>query len=383
MRIAYDGRPFIFGWIEGMLVYNRELLGRLSSMFPDNEYHFYFNSLRSDYRTVGSRIGIDKAHASVIRIPTFGNDRIDLRLFFDLFLPGALKKDKIDVFHGLRYFVPPSRTYRVVTTFHDLFALSIPQYSPEASNRMRAQWYQRAVDRSDKIISDSQATKNELMEYYHVPDEKIRVVHLAQGEHFRPITDDAVRERCLEKYRLTTPYILALGGPHPRKNLKGLIRAYAMARAQLNFDHTLVFFGGTADLADLYRDDIEREKLDGQVRFVFPVPDEDLPVIYSMADLFVYPSLYEGFGIPIVEAMSCGTPVITSNISSMPEVAGGAALIVEPSRPEDIAEKIVEALGNGELMRSLREKGLERAKDFSWQKNARETMDVYREVVDG
>jgi len=383
MRIAYDGRPFNFGWIEGMLVYNRELLGRLSSMFPDNEYHFYFNSMRSDPRTIGSRIGIEKAHTSVIRIPTFGNDRIDLRLFFDLFLPGALKKDKIDVFHGLRYFVPPSRNYRVVTTFHDLFALSIPQYSPEASNRTRAQWYKRAVDRSDKIISVSQATKDELMEYYHVPDEKIRVIHEAPGDHFRPVTDDAVGRRCLEQYGLTSPYILALGGPHPRKNLKGLIRAYSVARAQLKFDHLLVFFGGTADLAELYREDIERERLEGQVRFVFPVPDEDLPVIYATADLFVYPSLYEGFGIPIVEAMSCGTPVITSNISSMPEVAGGAALIVDPGQPEDIAEKIVEALGNSELLRSLREKGLERAKDFSWEKNARETMDVYREVVGG
>lgn len=381
MRIAYDGRPFSFGWIEGMLVYNRQLLGRLASLFPDHDYHFYFNSLRSDFHDARSRIGIEQAQTSVIRIPTVGNDRIDLKLFFDIFLPRALKRDEIDVFHGLRYFVPPARTYRVVTSFHDLFALTIPEYSPEASNRMRAQWYKRAIERSDMIISSSQATKDDMMKYYDVADDKVRVVHLAPGEHFRPVTDDAVRERCLKKYGLSTPYILALGGPHPRKNLKGLFRAYALAKNELQSDHTLVFFGGTADLAEHYREDIERERLAGAVQFVYPVPDEDLPVIYSMADLFVYPSLYEGFGIPIVEAMSCGTPVITSNVSSMPEVAGGAALIVEPGEPDDIAAKIVEALGNPELLNTLRRKGLERAKDFSWDKCARETMAVYEEVV--
>jgi glycosyltransferase involved in cell wall biosynthesis len=383
MRIAYDGRPFSFGWIEGMLVYNKQLLGRLAGLFPDNQYHFYFNSIRSDFRGIHSRIGVENARTSVIRIPTVGSDRIDLKLFFDIFLPRALKRDGIDVFHGLRYFVPPARRYRVVTSFHDLFALTIPQYSPEASNRTRAQWYGRAVERSNMMISSSQATKNDLMKYYDVPDKKIRVVHLAPGDHFRPITDDAVKARCREKYGLSSPYILALGGPHPRKNLRGLIRAFAAARTRLRSEHQLVFFGGTADLADLHRDDIEKERVSGDVRFIYPVPDDDLPVIYSMADLFVYPSLYEGFGIPIVEAMSCGTPVVTSNVSSMPEVAADAALLVDPGQPEDICEKIVSVLDDPDLQRSLRQKGLERAKDFSWDKNARETMAVYREVVSG
>lgn len=383
MKIAYDGRPFIFDWIEGMLIYNRRLLPRLAALFPDNEYHFYFNSLRRNFEDIKPRIGIDNPYTSVIRIPTLGRDRFDLKLFFDIFLPRALKRDKIDLFHGLRYHVPAPSRYRVVTTFHDLFALVIPQYSPAGSNRLRAQWYARAIARSDKIISVSQATKNDLMKYYNVADDKVRVVHLAPGENFRPVTDKATRKTCREKYDLSRPYILALGGPHPRKNLKGLIRAYALVKDRLRCDHRLVFFGGTANLADLYREEIEQNRLSRDVRFIYPVPDEDLPVIYSMADALVYPSLYEGFGIPVVEAMTCGTPVITSNIASMPEVAGGAALLVDPTQIEDIADKISSVIESHDFRLRLSRQGLERARDFSWDKHARETMAVYREVVPG
>ena len=381
MRIAYDGRPFSFNWIEGMLVYNKELMKQFFSHYPDHEYLFFFNSLKHRFDTISLLQNRQNVSRVVMPIPTVGRDRIDLKLFFDIGLPFYMKRHRIDLFHGLRYFVPPSKSVKVVTTFHDLFALTIPQFSPEASNRSRTAWYARAAERSTMIISASQATKNDLMRFYDVPDWRIRVVPLAPASNFSPVTDTDRRQEIKSKYHLDFPYIMALGGPHPRKNLERVIMAFARFIGKGGSRHRLIFFGGSAGLLQLWAPLIHRLKLDDLVQFICPVPDEDLPGMYSLADLFVYPSLYEGFGIPVVEAMSCGTPVITSTISSMPEVAGGAAVLVDPASVEELSEAMFHILDDQELRCGLIEKGLRRASYFSWEKTARMTMDVYQEAL--
>ena len=169
MRIGYDGMPFTFDWIEGMHVYNNQLLGNLTRLYPSNEYWYYFRSLRQDFNDIRLPGDSNNRRKSIIRLPAFPSfsflpsESINLRLYFDLFLPYYLKKNKIDIFHGLSYYVPKLSGIKIVTTIHDIFACSIPWALSPSVIKSRKEWYAKAIKRSDRIISDSEATKNEII----------------------------------------------------------------------------------------------------------------------------------------------------------------------------------------------------------------------------
>jgi glycosyltransferase involved in cell wall biosynthesis len=268
---------------------------------------------------------------------------------------------QVDVFHASNWTLPKTQA-AVVTTIHDLTFLKYPQehlpYYIDAHKRQ----LERAKNKATAIIAVSQSTKNDLVNYGLAAD-KIRVVYEAAGKIFKPVKGEAVKK----KYQLDKPFILSVGTLEPRKNLDRLIEAWQ----KLDNRPELVIVGKFG-----WGEGIKPIK---GVRLMGFVPDEDLPRFYSAAKAFVYPSLYEGFGLPVVEALSCGCPVVTSNRSSLPEVGGEAAVYVDPESAASIAHGIEEAIKSAT---QLKKAGLEQAKKFSWEKTARETLAIYKDVYD-
>jgi glycosyltransferase involved in cell wall biosynthesis len=267
--------------------------------------------------------------------------------------------------------------YRNVITICDV----TPLLFPGTHGRMNV-WHHRLalpeiLRRADRVITISNCSKRDIMRIYGLPDRKVSVTLLAADERFCP---DPVGVPGSALAALPRPYILNVGTLEPRKNLEGLLRAFARA-CQAGVPHTLVITGargwGRSRLAPLPRE----LGIADRVVFTGFVPDEDLPHLYAGADFFVYPSLYEGFGLPVLEAMASGTPVITSNLSSLPEVAGDAALLVDPRSEAELAGAMVRLAGEAGLGAALRVRGLDRAAEFSWRRTADETLAIYRDVL--
>ena len=236
----------------------------------------------------------------------------------------------------------------------------------------------RTIKSADKIIAISHHTKNDIIQHFKIPEDKIKVIHLAANKNYKPLQGDKIN-KIKQKYDLNCPFILYVGGLAPNKNVKRLIQAFYKLKKQ-GINHKLILTGVKRWKYKSIFETIEKLNLQKDVIFTGYVPDEDLPALYNAADLFVYPSLYEGFGLPPLEAMACGTPVITSNTSSLPEVVGDAGIMVNPYDVDELANKMYEVLTNDGLGEELSKKGLERAKLFSWKKCAEEHLKVYEEV---
>ncbi len=253
-------------------------------------------------------------------------------------LPADLLAGQCDLYHAPDFNLPPLHRARGIVTIHDLSFLRVPEC---ADPRLRA-FLERttpvAVARASRVLADSENTRRDLIALLGVPATKVSVVTPAVESRFRRETDEARLAAVRERYRLPERFILSLGTLEPRKNFIGLIRAYSRLRHLRTLPHALVIAGRPGWLYEAIYQAVEREHLTDAVRFLGFVADADLPALYSLADLFVYPSRYEGFGIPVLEAMACGVPVITSDNSSLPEVAGDAARLVHAEDTDMLAQ---------------------------------------------
>jgi len=286
----------------------------------------------------------------------------------------------LDLYHATNYFLPPTRSARRVVTFYDLAFLRVPELcSPKIVKPFSTQVC-RFGQEADAILTCSQAAKEDIVTLCGVPPDKVSVAYGAVDESFHPLEPEAAATRIAQRYGIRRPFLLFVGTLEPRKNVEGLLRAFAMAAPQI--PHDLVLAGGwgwnTVGIARA----MEEAALANRVRQLGYVQDRsDLPAFYSAADAFVFPSFYEGFGLPVLEAMTCGCPVITSNRSSLPEVAGDAACCIDPEDTGALAEALVAILGDGTERAAMRAKGLLQANRFSWRDCARVTMDLYRSLV--
>ena len=288
--------------------------------------------------------------------------------------------EAVDVFHWPNFLLIPGVSGKQVITIYDLTFLLFPEYQPWLRGMGLAKGIAQSADRADMIIAISNHTKRDLVTHLGVSEKKIRVIHCAVSRAFRPIESSAIRP-VLAKYGLPHDgYLLYVGNIEPRKNLVRLLQAYSLMKGRGTFCHPLILCGGSGWKNKEVYDCVQRLSLDKEVKFIGYVPDEDLSVLMSGATLFVYPSLYEGFGLPPLEAMACGTPVVTSNSSSIPEVVGDAALMVDPHDVEGLSAAIERVLADKDLRVDLRRKGLARAKLFSWDEVALQTLQVYSEV---
>jgi glycosyltransferase involved in cell wall biosynthesis len=295
--------------------------------------------------------------------------------------PRDLARRPVDLFHGVTGFeLPRVVGARLVTTVHDLIPFRFPRLVPWRHRLAVRALLGSALRRAARVIAVSEATRAEILQRFRVPADKVRVVPEAAAPRFAP-PSVAEAERVRARYRLAAPYVLFVGLLEPKKNLPALLRAVARLRAAGAWGPTrLVLAGapgwGTAGLGA----EAERLGLGSCVSLLGPVPEADLPALYAGAAAFVFPSLWEGFGLPVLEAMAAGAPVVASRRGALPEIAGDAALLVEPAA-EPLAEALGRVLGDGALRERLREAGLARARLYSWDRTGAETLAVYRAAL--
>lgn len=364
MRIGIDATP-MFRRKGGIGWYTYFLVKYLLKIDRQNEYFLYTTTMgkeAEDYSILHNpNVRLIRTSKSVLR-----------------WWPGA---NQIDLYHGTNYKLPIIGRYRRVVTIHDIALDRFPHFS----RKFVGQWWssyrtRRTAQRANRVITVSHHAAREIQGFFGISPEHIAVIYNGVREEFYP---DHYPERwkTLQKNYQIRPsgYILYVGGFEPRKNLHTLLRAYSSLPSISDF-YQLVVVGEMGKWSKEIYQTIAILNLQGQVILTGYLPVEDLRVLYSMADLFVYPSIYEGFGLPPLEAMACGCPVITSNSSSLPEVVGDAALMVDPFDVEGLAFTIQRVLNDKELRDQLRKKGLDRASLFTWEKTARETLTVYRKA---
>jgi glycosyltransferase involved in cell wall biosynthesis len=370
MRIAIDARKL---HDFGIGTYIRNVLRQLARLDPESEYVLL---CQERDRGVPAALG-ENFRAVVDNSPAYS-----IREQFSV--PAALRRARPDVFHAPHYVLPILTRSRSVVTIHDCIHLMFPQYLPNRAAYAYARtsiW--SAARRSTRILTVSESSKRDILRFFDVPPDKITVIYNAIDERFRQQPSEEEMMRVQERFQLHGDFVMYAGNVKPHKNLERLIEAFHLVRHEGGLDVKLVVIGDEVSKYAELRRAVHRHNLHKYVRFLGFMPDETLAVLYRLAAVFVFPSLYEGFGLPPLEAMASGAPVVTSNVSSLPEVAGGAALLVDPYDPRAIADGIRRVLTDPALQASLRERGLRRAADFSWEQSVHRIRDIYREVADG
>jgi len=293
-------------------------------------------------------------------------------------LPAMTRRDRVDLFHGTVNALPPMLAGRSIVTIHDLAFLRWPEQITVRRHRYLSRAVASAARRANGIIAVSDATKRDIVEQLQVDPDRVAVTPLGVDERFTPASSDRIAE-VRARYDLQEPFVLFVGTLEPRKNLPALLRAFA--RIQHDIPHRLALAGAIGWRSQEFQDAVEAAKLGDRLRLIGFVDERDLPALYSAADLFAFPSLYEGFGLPVLEAMACGTPVVTGNVSSLPEVAGDAALLVDPHDDAALGKAMLRALTDQPERARLTAAGFERAAHFTWRATARSTVAAYRDAV--
>lgn len=296
-------------------------------------------------------------------------------------LPVEVFTGAVDLYHATDFVLPPThRSTKTIVQVHDLSFVRVPE---SASPRLKAyldRVVPASVHRSDHIIADSQATKEDIAELYHVQTDKITVLYGAVDPRFKPLFNHQTAQ-VRQKYGIDNfPFVLSVGTIQPRKNYERLTKAVAQLRNQ-GVDLHLVIAGGRGWLEDPFYETIRTTGMQPYVHLIGFVDEADLPALYSTAACFAFPSLYEGFGLPVLEAMACGVPVVTSNISSLPEVAGDAGVLVDPYSVDAIAESLLKVVFDTEVRETLIKKGFQQVKHFNWQSSARLLKNLYDQVL--
>jgi len=296
-------------------------------------------------------------------------------------VPRALRRCGVDLFHAPHYVVSPFVRCPFVVTIHDCIHLRFPQYLPNRAAYIYAKsMMTMSARRARRILTVSNASKEDILHYLKVPADKVEVIY--NGLDVRlvaPPTAEEV-ERVRDRFMLDSRFVLYTGNIKPHKNVDRLIEAYALLRRQGVEDVQLLIIGEEISRYPNLRRLVHRHQLHRHVRFFGFVPDETLAVLYRLASVFVFPSLYEGFGLPPLEAMAAGAPVITSNVSSLPEVVGDAAVLIDPMDAGTIADAMARVLGDADLRAELIRRGHERVKAFSWERSVARVRQVYEEL---
>jgi glycosyltransferase involved in cell wall biosynthesis len=288
----------------------------------------------------------------------------------------------LDLLHSPDFIPPFKRNFKSVITIHDLAFLLYPHFLTKESARYYGQ-IDQAWRKTDHIIAVSEATKRDSIKMLGVPEKKITVIQEAANPIYRSVPEEEARQRVQEKYKLETDFILFVSTIEPRKNLPGLLQAYRRLRDEYKRQELLVLAGSKGWLWEEVYETVNKLNLEKQVIFMGRVPSADLVYLYNAARFLVHPSFYEGFGLTPLEAMTCGAPVIVSNTSSLPEVVGDAAVLIDPHDMDGLTVAMWRLLQDEELRQELICKGLKRAKQFSWKRAAEQTLEVYHKVGQG
>jgi glycosyltransferase involved in cell wall biosynthesis len=387
MRIGIDYTAAVNQYA-GIGRYTRQLVQALLALDAEDQYTLLVAGGRLAWAGVPAsespshRLSLDiqgKPNARVVNLPLTERawailwHRLRLPLWVELF------SGRLDIFHSPDFALPPVRRAPTLLTVHDLSFMRVPECSPPSLRAYLLRVVPPSVRRADWVLADSDSTRNDVVELLGVDPDRVRVIYPGVDECFQRVQDTQALTDVRQRYRLPERFVLSVGTLQPRKNLTRLIEAYAQAR--LDAGVKLVIAGGTGWMYEGIFRRVEELKLQGRVCFAGYVADVDLPGLYTLADLFVFPSLYEGFGLPPLEAMACGTPVVTSNVSSLPEVVGDAGLMVDPRDVEALANAMAQVLGDPSMRSAMAQRGLAQARGFTWSRAAEELRRLYHEAV--
>jgi glycosyltransferase involved in cell wall biosynthesis len=368
VRIGIDARKL---HDFGIGTYIRNLLRQLARIDHDTEYVIFcgpddrgvLDSLGENFRTVAETAG-KYSFAEQLKVPL------------------AVRREGVTLFHAPHYVLPPLVRCKSVVTIHDCIHLMFPQYLP---NRLSLAYARTSISlaarHATRVLTVSESSKRDILRFVNVPPDNIDVIYNSYDDRFgvEPKAEDVARVR--ERYQLHDQFVLYAGNVKPHKNLERLIEAFELVHRR-GLDHLkLVLIGDDISRYTALRRAVHRYRLHKYVRFLGYLPEETLAVMYRLASVFVFPSLYEGFGLPPLEAMASGTPVVTSNVSSLPEVAGDAAVLVDPYDTSAIADGIYRVLTDEGLRTDLRRLGLVRAHQFSWESSVRRVREIYGQVA--
>jgi glycosyltransferase involved in cell wall biosynthesis len=371
LRIAIDAHSVGTG-LAGNETYATNLIEGLAEIDPLNEYTLYVTKRealdRFSNRWPNFKVRVTLPHSPLIRIP--------------ITLSAELRKHPVDILH-VQFTAPPFAPCPVVVSIHDLSFEHLPETFKRRSRAQLKLTVRRSARRAARVITLSEHARQDLISTYGLEPGNVRTIPIAPPIGFGPVTDTKELQRVRDTYGIDGDYILSVGSIQPRKNLSRLIAAYSCLRR--NFPsgklQKLVLVGKRAWLYDETLRAIKENGLRDSIILTGYVPERDLPALYSGATCFVYPSFFEGFGLPPLEAMKCGVPVIAGNRTSLPEVMGQAGLLVDPFDVQALASAIELLIGNSDFRKELRVKGLEQARKFDWRETARQTLRVYSEVV--
>lgn len=367
MRIGIDARP-IQGRFTGDCTYWRGLIEGLSRLDTDDEYFLYL-----DARLPKPKIPESKAfRVRFLRA-------LNWRIWSILAFPKALREDRIQVAH-VQYTIPPAMPCRTITTIHDVSFKRHPEFFKLKDRFILDMGVERAAKHAARILAVSEYTRKELLALYNISPAKVTLVYSGVDKQFKPMDRVIAADFVGETYGVHAPFVLTVGVIQPRKNLPKLLEAFASLKKIWQSEHVLVVVGKRGWLETSLERRIEQLGLTGDVILTGYVPHEHLPSLYNAADAFVYPSVYEGFGLPPLEAMACGTPIITGNFSSLPEVVGEAGIMVDPHDADAFADAMMNVLSSRSLQGEMYSQGIEQAKKFSWDEMARQVSVIYREV---
>jgi glycosyltransferase involved in cell wall biosynthesis len=354
--------------------YTRNLVSALAEADRDNQFTLFCAGDAPASERFPANFEIRTTRISS-RVLTTGWHRLHLAIPVERFCGAS------DIFHSPDFTLPPLKTARGVVTVHDLSFLKLPQCADPGLRNYLSENVPRAASRARRVLADSESTKQDVVDLLGVSENRVSVVHAGVESRFQPVRDTSRLEQVRERYRLPEFFILFVGTIEPRKNLSRLISAYGDLRRQTGLPHKLVISGAKGWMYHDIFEQVTREGLMEDVLFPGFVVDGDLPALYTLADLFLFPSLYEGFGLPPLEAMACGTPVVASDNSSLPEVLGSGALLVSAEDTTAITEAMARVLGDANLRTRLADQGRAQAARFTWERAAHQLIRAYHEAL--
>lgn len=367
MRVGIDAR--MIDW-SGIGRYTENLITGINEFAADIEPILLCN--QSNSHRIPDNISFERQY---VNTPV-------LSLGASVRLTNRLNRHKFELYHSPHFVIPSGRsTYPIIITIHDLIPLIVDRTMPKSLHRRYYYLLNRlACRRAAKIIAPSQSTKNDIVRIFNTPKEKIEVAYCVQDKIFRKVSEKQVKE-VKEKFAIKDKYVFALGNQKPNKGIEYLVDAFNKLVSERSFKHELILTGSPSDKFKDVASRIAKYGLQDRIRFIGNVTDEELVALYNGASMFVFPSIYEGFGLPPLEAMACEVPVIASNRSSVPEVVGDAALVVDPFNVDELANAIITVAEDKDLATGLTDKGLKRINDFSLERFIGDTVQVYKGVL--